>query len=44
MNSRTSRPRSPTIAITLTSAAVLRATDAMSVDLPTPGPEKMPSR
>ena len=44
MNSRTSRPRSPIRAITLTSAEVLRAIMPSSVLLPTPLPEKMPSR
>ena len=44
MNSRTSRPRSPTRPITLTSAAVSRAIMPSSVLLPTPEPAKMPSR
>ena len=44
MNSRTSRPRSPTRPITLTAAAVFRAIMPSSVDLPTPEPAKMPSR
>jgi hypothetical protein len=43
MNSRTSRPRSPTIAITIASAAVPRANIPSSVLLPTPDPAKMPS-
>src|SRR5436305_1014401 len=44
MNSRTSRPRSPTRAITFTSAVVERAIIPSSEDLPTPEPAKMPSR
>ena len=44
MNSRTSRPRSPTRQITLTDAVVERAIMPSSVDLPTPEPAKMPSR
>ncbi len=44
MNSRTSRPRSPTRAITLTSASVERAIIPSSDDLPTPDPAKMPRR
>ena len=44
MNSRTSRPRSPTSAITLTSAVVDRAIIPSSDDLPTPEPAKMPRR
>ena len=44
MNSRTSRPRSPTSAITLTSADVDRAIMPSSEDLPTPEPAKMPRR
>ena len=44
MNSRTSRPRSPTSAITLTSALVERAIMPSSEDLPTPEPAKMPRR
>ena len=44
MNSRTSRPRSPTSAITLTSAVVERAIMPSSDDLPTPEPAKMPRR
>ncbi len=44
MNSRTSRPRSPTRAITLTSAVVERAIMPSSEDLPTPEPAKMPRR
>ena len=44
MNSRTSRPRSPTRQITLTSADVERAIMPSSDDLPTPEPAKMPSR
>ena len=44
MNSRTSRPRSPTRAITLTSALVPRAIMPSSVLLPTPEPAKMPRR
>ncbi len=44
MNSRTSRPRSPTRQITFTSAAVERAIMPISEDLPTPEPAKMPRR
>jgi len=44
MNSRSSRPRSPTRVMTFTSADVLRATMPSRVDLPTPEPEKMPTR
>ena len=44
MNSRTSRPRSPTRQITLTSASVERAIIPSSEDLPTPEPAKMPRR
>ena len=44
MNSRTSRPRSPTSAITFTSALVDRAIIPISEDLPTPEPAKMPRR
>ena len=44
MNSRTSRPRSPTRQITLTSADVERAIMPSSDDLPTPEPAKMPRR
>ena len=44
MNSRTSRPRSPTRAITFTSAVVERAIMPSSEDLPTPEPAKMPRR
>ena len=44
MNSSTSRPRSPISAITLTSARTLRAIMPSSVLLPTPLPEKMPTR
>ena len=44
MNSRTSRPRSPTRQITLTSADVERAIMPSSEDLPTPEPAKMPRR
>src|ERR1700733_10526617 len=43
-NSRTSRPRSPTRAMTLTSAVVDRAIMPSSEDLPTPEPAKMPRR
>src|SRR4051794_16918278 len=43
-NSRTSRPRSPTRQMTLTSALVERAIIPSSEDLPTPEPAKMPSR
>ncbi len=43
-NSPTSRPRSPTSAITLTSASVWRAICPISVDLPTPEPAKRPTR
>src|SRR5665213_4598776 len=42
--SRTSFPRSPTSAITLTSAAVLRAIIPSTVDFPTPDPAKIPTR
>src|ERR671928_123657 len=44
MNSRTSRPRSPTRQITLTCADVDRAIMPSREDLPTPEPAKMPSR
>ena len=44
MNSRTSRPRSPTRQMTLTSADVERAIIPSSEDLPTPEPAKMPRR
>src|ERR1700729_3257557 len=44
MNSRTSRPRSPTSEITLTCAEVDRAIMPISEDLPTPEPAKMPRR
>ena len=44
MNSRTSRPRSPTRQMTLTSAVVERAIMPSSDDLPTPEPAKMPRR
>ena len=44
MNSRTSRPRSPSSAITLTSAVVCRAIMPSSTLLPTPLPAKMPMR
>jgi len=44
MNSTTSRPRSPTRAMTFTSARVYRAIMPMSVDLPTPDPAMMPTR
>ncbi len=44
MNSRTSRPRSPTSAITTLSKASARASMESSVDLPTPEPAKMPRR
>ena len=44
MNSRSSRPRSPTSPMTLTSATVLRAIMPISVDLPTPEPAMMPTR
>ena len=44
MNSRTSRPRSPTRQITLISAEVDRAIMPSSDDLPTPEPAKMPRR
>ncbi len=43
-NSTTSRPRSPTSAITFTSASVCRAICPISVDLPTPEPAKSPRR
>ena len=44
MNSRTSRPRSPTRQMTLMSAVVERAIMPSSDDLPTPEPAKMPRR
>src|SRR4029077_207589 len=44
MNSRTSRPRSPTRQITFTSALVERAIIPRSDDLPTPEPAKSPRR
>ena len=44
MNSRTSRPRSPTRAMTHLSKASARASMDSSVDLPTPEPAKTPSR
>jgi hypothetical protein len=44
MNSFSSRPRSPTSAMTLTSARVLRAIEPSSVLLPTPEPDIMPRR
>ena len=44
MNSRTSRPRSPTSAITETSASVPRVIIDSRLDLPTPEPAKMPMR
>ena len=44
MNSRTSRPRSPTSASTVTAASVPRVIIDSSVDLPTPEPAKMPMR
>ena len=44
MNSRTSRARSPISATTEMSALVYLAMLDISVDLPTPGPEKMPMR
>ena len=44
MNSRTSRPRSPTSAITLIEALVERAIIPSSEDLPTPEPAKIPRR
>ena len=44
MNSRTSRPRSPTSASTVTGASVPRVIIESSVDLPTPEPAKMPMR
>src|SRR4051812_20956880 len=44
MNSLTSRPRSPTRQMTLTSAFVERAIMPSSDDLPTPEPAKMPRR
>ena len=43
-NSTTSRPRSPTSAMTFTSASVWRAICPSSVDLPTPEPAKSPTR
>ena len=42
--STTSRPRSPTSAMTLTSASVWRAICPISVDLPTPEPANRPMR
>ena len=44
MNSRTSRPRSPTRASTVTDASVPRVIIDNRVDLPTPEPAKMPMR
>ncbi len=44
MNSRTSRPRSPTRAITVTSASVPRAIIDSREDFPTPDPAKSPTR
>src|SRR3954471_5665717 len=44
MNSRTSRPRSPTRQMTLISSEVERAIMPSSEDLPTPEPAKMPRR
>jgi hypothetical protein len=44
MNSRTSRPRSPTSATTAVSNASAAANIASSVDLPTPEPAKTPMR
>src|SRR5580693_4845581 len=44
MNSRTSRPRSPTSAITFTCALVDRAIMPSSEDFPTPEPAKIPRR
>ena len=44
MNSRTSRPRSPTSAITLTWALVDLAIMPSNEDFPTPEPAKMPKR
>ncbi len=44
MNSRTSRPRSPSRAITLTSAVVRRAIMPSRTLLPTPLPAMMPMR
>ena len=44
MNSRTSRPRSPMRARTVTWASVLRMMEASSVDLPPPAAAKMPMR
>jgi hypothetical protein len=44
MNSRTSRPRSPTSAITTLSKESALASIERSVDLPTPEPAKMPRR
>ncbi len=43
-NSRTSRPRSPTRAMTLISAVTFLAIMPMRVDLPTPDPANMPIR
>ena len=43
-NSRSSRPRSPTIAITTTSAVTPRASADSSVDFPTPDPANSPIR
>ena len=44
MNSRTSRPRSPTRPITIASASQLRARADSSIVLPAPGGPKMPRR
>ena len=44
MNSRTSRPRSPTRATTMTSALALLVAIESRVDLPTPDPAKIPIR
>ena len=43
-NSKTSRPRSPTRAMTLMSALTFFAIMPISVDFPTPEPAKMPMR
>ena len=43
-NSRSSRPRSPIMAITTTSASTPRASPDSSVDLPTPDPANSPIR
>ena len=44
VNSRSSRPRSPTSAMTTTSASIPRANLARSEDFPTPDPANSPIR